>query len=115
LIGCDISQLDDFTLSLLTNSEVIEINQDPLGKQAQRVWTDGEIQGWVKDLEDGSKAVGIFNLGEADKPYHLLFSSVGISKPGNVRDVWRQKTIREATDSLDVFLPSHGVILLKIQ
>ena len=62
LIGCDMTQLDDFTLSLLTNDEVIAIDQDPLGKQAARVAQEGQMQVWAKDLEDGSKAVGLFNV-----------------------------------------------------
>jgi alpha-galactosidase len=52
LIGCDISRMDDFTLNLLTNSEVLDVNQDPLGKQAQQVYINGDIQVWVKELEE---------------------------------------------------------------
>jgi alpha-galactosidase len=63
LAGSDMTRLDDFTLNLFTNDEVIAINQDPLGKQATRVYSSEKIQVWMKDLEDGSKAVGIFNFG----------------------------------------------------
>src|SRR5438552_12942763 len=66
LIGCDMTQLDDFTLNLLTNDEVLEVNQDPLGKQAARVAQNDDLEVWAKDLEDGSKAVGLFNRGESD-------------------------------------------------
>lgn len=58
LIGCDMTQLDDFTMGLLTNDEVIAVDQDPLGKQASRVAQERPKQIWAKDLEDGSKAVG---------------------------------------------------------
>ena len=54
----DMTKLDDFTLSLLTNDEIIEVDQDPLGIQAHRVSQESETEVWVKDLEDGSKAVG---------------------------------------------------------
>ena len=57
----DMTKLDDFTLSLLTNDEIIEVDQDPLGIQAHRVSQESETEVWVKDLEDGSKAVGLFN------------------------------------------------------
>src|SRR5206468_3814965 len=63
LIGCDMTKLDDFTLNLLTNDEVLEVNQDPLGRQAGRVAQSGSVEIWAKDMEDGSKAVGLFNRG----------------------------------------------------
>jgi len=115
LIGCDIDQLDAFTLNLLSNAEVIEVNQDPLGKQAQRILVEGDIQVWVKELEDGSKAIGVFNLGEKDRNYDLILSSLGYSDVSNVRDVWRQQNIPNIGTSVQVFLPSHGVSLLKIK
>jgi len=58
ILGSDLTKLDRFTLSLLTNDEVIDVDQDPLGKQATRVFNSGGLSVWAKDLEDGSKAVG---------------------------------------------------------
>ena len=115
LIGCDLSQLEPFTLSLLTNTEVLDVNQDPLGKQAQRLIKDKNIQIWVKELEDGSKAVGIFNLGNVDEVYDLLFSSLGYPVVNEVRDVWRQTDIPNITSSMRLNLPSHGVSFLRIR
>ena len=115
LIGCDLSQLEPFTLSLLTNTEVLDVNQDPLGKQAQRLIKDKNIQIWVKELEDGSKAVGIFNLGNVDEVYDLLFSSLGYPVVNEVRDVWRQTDILNITSSMRLNLPSHGVSFLRIR
>jgi len=115
LIGCDVNQLDNFTLNLLTNTEVLDINQDVLGKQAKRQIQDGNIQVWVKELSDGSKAVGIFNLGDKDRNYDLILSSLGYSSVTNVRDVWRQKDIPNIGASVQVFLPTHGVSLLIIK
>jgi hypothetical protein len=113
LIGCDISQMDEFTLNLLTNSEVLDVNQDSLGKQAQVTYTDGDIQVWVKDLEDGSKAAGFFNLGETDATaYTVDFAKAGIPEVKEIRDLWRQKNI-PVTDNPKIFIPSHGVIFWK--
>ena len=56
LIGCDMTQLDEFTLNLLTNDEVIEVNQDPLGRQAGRIAQNGTLEVWAKDMEDGSQS-----------------------------------------------------------
>jgi alpha-galactosidase len=64
LIGCDMTRLDEFTLSLLTNDEVLAVNQDPLGKQAARIKNDGDVEVWAKPMEDGSLAVGLFNRGK---------------------------------------------------
>jgi hypothetical protein len=114
LIGCDISQLDDFTLNLLTNNEVLDVNQDPLGKQAQRVKEDGDIQIWVKEMSDGSKAVGIFNLGAEDTIYNADLSKLGFSS-SKVRDLWRQKDSSISGNTLTLSVPSHGVALLKIK
>jgi len=71
LIGCDISQMDDFTLNLLSNNEVIAIDQDILGKQADRVFKDDDIEIWARPLADGSQAVGIFNVSDKDVTYTL--------------------------------------------
>ena len=115
LLGCDLSQLDAFTLSLLTNHEVLEVNQDPLGKQAARVIVNKDIQVWMKEMEDGSKAIGIFNLGDKDENYDLLFSSLDIPQVYSVRDVWRQVDIPNITTSIRLSIPSHGVSLIRVK
>jgi len=117
LIGCDMEKLDDFTLNLLTNDEVIEINQDPLGKQATCLQTIGELRIYVKELEDGSRAVGFCNLGSdiVDISYKD-FEKIGLNGKFNVRDVWRQKdisTIETKTNQLALKVPVHGVLLYK--
>ena len=87
LIGCDLERLDDFTLNLLTNDEVIAVNQDILGKQATPVLIDGDIQVWVKELEDGTKAVGVFNLGNQIVDYKFVLSKAGLPEKVKVRDL----------------------------
>ena len=77
----DMTKLDDFTLGLLTNDEVIDVNQDPLGKQASLVAHTGDLQVWAKDLEDGSKAVGLFNLGEREAEVAALWSDLKLGGP----------------------------------
>jgi alpha-galactosidase len=117
LIGCDMEKLDDFTLNLLTNDEVIEINQDPLGKQATCLQTIGELRIYVKELEDGSKAVGFCNLGiDKVELSYKGFEKLGFSGQLNVHDVWRQKdvsTIETKTGELLLKVPAHGVALYK--
>ena len=115
LIGCDISKLDNFTLSLLTNDEVIAIDQDPLGKQAQQVIKTETYQVWVKDLEDGSKALGIFNLSAKDQVVRFYWNNLGLMNNYYVRDLWRQKDIGTYYSMFSTKLAPHGVTLIKIK
>lgn len=117
LIGCDMEILDDFTLNLLTNDEVIEINQDPLGKQATCVQTIGDLRIYMKELEDGSRAVGFCNFGlDAVDISYNDFGKLGIAGKYKVRDLWRQKdisTIKTKTGQIAIKVPAHGVVLYK--
>ena len=115
LIGCDISQMDDFTVGLLCNNEVNAVNQDILGKQAVRVVEDKDIQVFQRPLADGSYAVGIFNVGDEDVNVDMqrYLPQMGAQRLTAVRDLWRQKDL-SATD-LRYFLPSHGVKYLKVR
>lgn len=115
LIGCDVSQMDNFTLSLLCNNEVNAVNQDILGQQAKREVKDGDIQIWKRPLADGSYAVGIFNVGSDDKNVDIAkyYQMMGISKPVSVRDLWRQKDLNVDETTYNILL--HGVMLLKIR
>jgi alpha-galactosidase len=115
LIGCDLQRLDEFTLNLLTNDEVIALNQDPLGSQAKQIIVDGDIQVWVKEMADGSKAFGVFNLGRKTADYSLNLEKAGLRAGGELRDLWRQKSIGKVGNSIVVAIPSHGVMLYKLK
>lgn len=117
LIGCDIAQMDDFTLSLLCNREVNDIDQDPLGVQAYPVKVDGDRQTWVKQLEDGSLAVGLFNLGEDSTTVGFAPKDFGILGEVTVRDVWRQQDVAaiKHTERFECRLPKHGCRLLLLR
>lgn len=114
LLGCDLSKLDAFTLNLLTNDEVIAIDQDLLGRQARQVLTKDSIQVWMKELKDGTKAIGIFNMSKQNRKVDLNWSEINIKTPSRVRDVWRQKDMASLTERFSSFIPSHGVTLMKI-
>ena len=105
----DMTKLDPFTLNVLCNSEVIAVDQDPLGKQAQILrHTDSEFV-LVKDLEDGSKAVGLFNLREQPAKLMISWADLGISGKQHVRDVWRQKDLGKFKQGFQTEVPRHGV------
>ena len=89
IIGTPIERLDAFTLSLLSNDDVLEINQDPLGIQGRRAKAQGG-EAVVKPLEDGSKAVGIFNPGDEPAEVTIDWNSLGLKEnPGSKSSVER--------------------------
>ena len=114
LIGCDVSQIDDFTINLLCNNEVNAINQDVLGIQAKPEVIDGDVQIWMRPLADGSHAVGIFNVGTDNLKvdFRHYFKALGISSLKSVRDLWRQQDL--STTDTNYFIPTHGVKYLKV-
>lgn len=114
ILGCDLSKLDDFTINLITNDEVIEINQDPLGKQARQILLGVYDQAFVKELEDGSVSVGLFNLNDREKKITLPWEVAGLEGKQVVRDVWRQKNLGEFEDSFEAEVNPHGVVMVKI-
>jgi hypothetical protein len=114
LIGCDIARMDEFTLNLLTNDEVIALNQDPLGQQARRIIHNTGYEVWMKALADGSHAVGIFNLSETTKEVLLPWNELGLEGDRSIRDCWRQKEMGRGR-SVSTRIPPHGVTLLRIR
>ncbi len=114
LIGCDVSKLDAFTLNLLTNDEVLAIDQDVAGKQAQQKTKTNEFQIWVKELADGSKAIGIFNMSDGYKNISINFANLGLEGKYKIRDLWRQINVRNISNSYSSNIPPHGVSLIKL-
>jgi alpha-galactosidase len=114
LLGCDLSQLDKFTLDLLTNDDVLDVNQDPLGRPAARKVKTEATQIWARPLWDGTTAVGLFNLGPEPIAVTAQWSDLGITGPQPVRDLWRKKDIGTSDGSYTVTVPRHGAVLVKI-
>ncbi|MFN8305667.1 MAG: putative Ig domain-containing protein [Ferruginibacter sp.] len=115
LIGCDLGKLDDFTLNLLTNDEVLAVDQDPLGKQARPMIRNEKYQVWVKEMEDGSKAIGIFNMTGEDEVIRFYWNELQLPDNQKVRDLWRQKDLGNFSTMFASKVPSHGVSLIRIQ
>lgn len=117
LLGCDLTKLDPFTLSLLTNDEVLALDQDPLGKQATMVYREEENEMILaKDLADGSKAAGLFNTGDqGTKEMVLKWNELGINGPYIVRDLWRQKDLGTFNGEFKAEVPAHGVVLVSLR
>ena len=117
LLGNDLTQLDAFTTSLLSNDEVLALNQDPLGRQATVISRQGEAGIMAKDLEDGTKAVGLFNPGDslATQKVTLRWSDLGIKGKYIVRDLWRQKDLGAFEGEFSADVRRHGVVLIALR
>ena len=112
----------------MTNDEVIEIDQDPLGKSARLVLEENDVQVWLKPLEDGAYAVGMFNINgfrktpqsyfrwgdEQPKQYELDLNKIGLKGKWLVRNVWKQKNLGSFQTSIQNNIRHHGVVLLKL-
>jgi len=115
LAGNDLSKMTPDTLAILTNPEVIGVDQDALGSQGHRVAQEGQLEVWVKLLADGSKAVGLFNRGESVMPVTAYFRDIGVGDTASVRDLWEKKDLGVYSSSFTAQVPKHGVVLLKIK
>ncbi|HKT11319.1 MAG TPA: glycoside hydrolase family 27 protein [Terriglobia bacterium] len=113
--GNDLASMSQETLAILTNPEVIAVDQDPAGKEGYRVSQEGPLQVWVKPLADGSKAVGLFNEGESTMPVIVRFKDVGLSGEVSARDLWQRKDLGEFTGSYTAQVPQHGVVMLRVR
>ncbi len=116
LLGCDLDRLDDFTLGLLTNDEVIALDQDARGIPAIRAATSGAVDIYMKLLEDGATAVGFFNRG--DTPGAVDFTKLGrmgLAGVHHVRDLWQHTDLPDAGEGavLSLQIPAHGTVLYR--
>ena len=116
LIGGDISKIDDFTLNLLSNDEVIAVDQDVLGKEAKQIVANSIYQVWMKELEDGSHAIGIFNLSDKYQNISVSWNDIELKKSisKKVHDLWRQKNLGSFKDSFTSNVAPHGVTFIKV-
>lgn len=117
LIGCDLTNLDPFTRALLTNDEVLDINQDPLGRSARRVAQNGTTEVWARPLFDGTVAVGLFNRGPQTASVTAKWKDLPSTKLTGkqpVRNVWLKTSLGIHADGFTANVPGHGTLLLKI-
>jgi alpha-galactosidase len=114
----DMNTLDAFTLNVLCNAEVIEVDQDPLGQCANAVKLSDKTFLMVKDLEGRNpgdvKAVGLFNRGTEDAKITVKWSDLGITGKQLVRDLWRQKDLGEFDGEFAATVGRRGVALLRV-
>jgi alpha-galactosidase len=114
LAGNDLSKMKPETAQILTNRDVIAIDQDPLGKQGDRVSAVGPVEIWAKPLKGGAKAIGLFNRDDTALPITLNLSDVGFSAGAKAHDVWQAKDLGKLQATYTTTVPRHGVVLLRL-
>ncbi len=114
LAGNDLSKMTPQTLALLTNKEVIAVDQDRLGREGDRVWAEGPSEIWAKPLSGGAKAVGLFNRADTARPISLKLSSIGFGNQAKLRDLWAGKSVEAKDGVYTVVVPAHGAVMLKV-
>ncbi len=115
IAGNDLTSMTPYTLDILTNREVIAVDQDPLGKQGFRVAQEGPFEVWMKPMADGSKVVGLFNRQRTTEPMTVKFSQIGVQGEASIRDLWVKKDLGTFKDSFTAYVPRHGVVLVRIK
>ncbi len=117
MLGMNLPDNDAWTLSLLTNDEVLAINQDKAGKQAVRLPQPTGIAGteiWTRAMADGSHVIGLFNRLRVSMPVHIRWSEIGLAKVKTVRDVWQRKDLPVSADEMETTVGPHGAMLFRI-
>jgi alpha-galactosidase len=116
MAGNDLEHMSDATLATLTNKEVIAVDQDPLGNQAKRVKKEQGLDVWVKQMKDGSRAVGLLNRSASESQITVHWTDLGYpqSLKAKVRDLWAHSEVGIHTGSYSATVPSHGVVVITV-
>lgn len=115
ITGNDLTHMTPETLAILTNPDVITVDQDPLGAEGQRVWEEGPLEIWMKPLADGSKAVGLFNREQSTIKMTVHFKQIGIEGHATVRDLWAQEDLGVFDGSYSADVTEHGAVMIRVR
>ncbi len=116
IAGNDLRNMSEQTISILTNQELININQDKLGKQGRRIAVKDSMEVWSKPLIDNTVAIAIFNRKNNIAEISFSWNELEfIQPPKNLHDAWQNKTIKVKNEGISFTVPPHGVKLYKIE
>ena len=116
LAGNDLTSMKPEIKAILTNRDVIAIDQDPLGRQGVRAYSDGEVEVWTRQLSGGAMAIAVLNVGSdrvVTHPFHLSLAKLGLKGPETGKDLWTGKDVT-LTDNQSINLDSHDILLVRI-
>jgi len=114
MLGGNFADADAWEIALLTNDEVLAVNQDPAGKQGRRLCAKDELEIWARELSDGSQAVALFNHSTDDAPVRVNLADLGLSGSYKVRDLWQRQDLPPTADHVELPVPPHGAIFLRL-
>jgi alpha-galactosidase len=116
IAGNDLKNMTPEIKEILTNKEVIAVNQDPLGMEGRRVKKNGDLDVWARQLKDGSRAVVLFNRGSVETEISVSWEELGYSGhlSAEVRDLWQKKDLGKVTGTFSAKVASHGVVMVKV-
>jgi alpha-galactosidase len=116
IAGNDLRDMRSEIHDILTNKEVIAVDQDAMGREGERVLKNGDLEVWSKQLQDGSRAVLLLNRGSAEQEISVRWKDLGY--PGHlsasVRDLWQHKDLGKFTEKFSAPVPSHGVVMVTV-
>ncbi len=117
IAGNDLANMTPEIKAILTNREVIAVNQDPLGMEGRRVRKDGDSEVWAKELKGGTRAVVLFNRGASDAEISVAWEDLGYPDhfSASVRDLWAGKDLGKFTGSFKATVLSHGVVMVTVK
>jgi alpha-galactosidase len=117
IAGNDVRSMTPEIHDILTNKEVIAINQDPLGSQARRVQKNDDREVWVKPLQDGSRAVVLFNRRQSSAEITASWEDLGYPAhlTANVRDLWKAKPLGQFTGKFTATVDPHSVVMITVR
>ena len=122
IAGNNLTEMKPEIAAILMNKEAIAIDQDPLGRQGDRIYAEGPVEIWAKPLKNGaghkSAAVAIFNFGETASEMRgtgLHLKEAGLPAHVTARDVWAAKDLGRIGDDTKFTVPRHGVVLLVVR
>jgi alpha-galactosidase len=117
IAGNDLRNMTPEIRDILTNKEVIAVDQDSMGREGQRVWKDGDLEVWAKQIEDGTRAVILLNRGASEQPITFTWEQIGY--PGHlsaaVRDLWAHKDLGKFSGRFSAPVESHAVVMITVR
>ncbi len=116
LAGNDLRDMKPEIHDILTNKEVIAVNQDPMGRQGRRVHKDGDLEVWAKQMQDGSRTVVLLNRDTSEREIAVSWEDVGYPGhlSGNVRDLWRAKDLGQFKGKFSASVAPHSVVMVRV-
>ena len=115
LAGNDLRQMTPETLAILTNREVIAVDQDKLGKQGTRFSKNGDQEIWTRQLSGGAIAVAFFNRAKDEAKMTVKWADIGAPAKRKARDLWLHRDVEAKDPEYSVTVPGHGVVMLRLK